>query len=110
MNKVVTRRTKKHYSNEEKKAIVDKFLASGLSKSAFCKQENISASALYRWQKSVSSQNSSLPAFIPVESNTKIFTKDQLIKFKLIDGIEMLISEGISPVYIARVIKEISQC
>ena len=108
MNKVTRRIRKRLYSDMEKQEIVDKFLSSGLSRSDFCEQENISGSSLYRWRKELPQCNGSNASFIPITTNSPIFSEVALMKIKLSHGIEFLIPEGFSPSYVATLIKELN--
>jgi len=53
-----------HYSVEQKEAIVNRFLQSGLSTREFSEQEGIAKSSLYSWSKKFNN------------SNTKLMTKN----------------------------------
>lgn len=53
---VPTPRSRITRSWTEKKSLVDQFNASGLTKTAFCKQHSVAISCLTRWQKALAAE------------------------------------------------------
>lgn len=109
MTKAIARRTKRNYSNAEKKAIVNKFINSRLAKREFCKQENVSESALYRWHKELVNANETMPAFVPVQSSSKLTSDKDFLRLKLPNQIELLIPGTLDISYISQIIKGVIQ-
>jgi len=109
MNRVIKYGKKRYYSDDEKQAIVDRFLNSGLTKSTFCKHENISASALYRWQKELYSTGKIKSAFIPVQAGVELKSENNYLRLKIDNMVELLIPVGFDTSYVAKVIKELTR-
>lgn len=108
MSKVMEHRKKKYFSDTEKRTMVDKFLSSGLAKSKFCSQANISESALYRWQRElgyIPSKKDVSPSFIPIQPDVSHKSENKFIILKICNKLELLIPVGIDSVYLSKVIK-----
>lgn len=83
--------------------IVEKFKLSGLSKSEFCRSQNLSFHQFNYWAnkfKDHSSSTDALSDFIPLQPKGEI-------RIKLNSGPELTFSSEIDPVWVSRLISEL---
>ena len=109
--------TKRHYSAEEKAALIRRWKNSGLSKAAFCRREGIGESVFYAWTAPCKRKESSKstgtqlnPAklianqAVPLVAKTA-FRNSETLRVELASGIRVLIPLPASTDKIIKLIK-----
>lgn len=111
------RRSKKHYSDEEKQEYIKRYQESGLSKEAFCRQHQISAAALYRWlSKSKIEVTSPKNPTVTKKLNWTCVTPNtsteniSMLELRFSDTLQMKLPMHTDPVWLSQLMMELHRC
>lgn len=112
-----SKRTKRHYSNEEKREYIKRYEESGLTKQAFCRKHKISSAALYRWMAESNIKTSSPKEKMSVNKLqwnrvTPVLSPDttSALELRFSDVLEMKLPVNTDPLWLNQLLVELSRC